>query len=370
MQGITYYIKEPRAIGRSILRYGSSLLPDKLYVKWMYYMQTGKQVNTTYQRKPWIDALRALAIIMVVLGHQVKGEYIYFLFTSPVKMPLFFAISGYVFNLREGNSCLFWKNWFYRIIIPWFGLALIVFLPNIVSVSILLRYLYNLISGKMLWFMPCFAIAEIIFFYIQKYAKKEVAIILCTLSCTLLGFLANANNILNFGMINRAFVVQSFFLIGYLFKQHQDKFSKIEWKHILFLFILYLGSCWAAKILFLSGRIDVHTNYYFNIPFAFYLIFLGVFVLFIAASKSDFSSQLMSIIGKNTLIIYIWHKYIINLLVYAMSMFHYTIANLWLFAAIKTIWAVAIAVLCGVFLNRYIPELVGKKRHAQSSKFK
>ena len=45
MQGITYYIKEPRAIGRSILRYGSSLLPDKLYVKWMYYMQTGKRLN-------------------------------------------------------------------------------------------------------------------------------------------------------------------------------------------------------------------------------------------------------------------------------------------------------------------------------------
>lgn len=43
------------------------------------------------ERKTWIDALRALAIIMVVLGHQVKGEDAYFLFTSPVKMPLFFC---------------------------------------------------------------------------------------------------------------------------------------------------------------------------------------------------------------------------------------------------------------------------------------
>lgn len=323
-------------------------------------------MNSTYQRKPWIDALRALAIILVVLGHQVRGEYLYFLFTSPIKMPLFFAISGYVFNMREGNSSLFWKNWFYRIIIPWFGLALIACLPNIVSVNNLLRYLYNLISGKMLWFMPCFAIAEIIFFYILKYAKKEVPIILCTLGCTILGFLANANNILNFAMFNRALVVQSFFLIGYLFKQHQDILCKIEWKHIIFLFILYLGSCWAAKMLFLSGRIDVHTNYYFNIPFAFYLIFLGVFVLFIAASKSNYSCQLMSIIGKNTLIIYIWHKYILKLFVYSMSMLHVTIANLWLFAIIKTILAVTIAIVCGLFLNKYIPEIVGKKRDNQS----
>lgn len=45
MQIITYYIKDPRAIGRSLLRYCSGLLPDKLYVKWMYYMQTGKRLN-------------------------------------------------------------------------------------------------------------------------------------------------------------------------------------------------------------------------------------------------------------------------------------------------------------------------------------
>ena len=45
MQSITYYLKEPRAIGRSVLRYCSGLLPDKLYVEWMYFMQTGKRLN-------------------------------------------------------------------------------------------------------------------------------------------------------------------------------------------------------------------------------------------------------------------------------------------------------------------------------------
>ena len=45
MQNIKYYIKEPRAIGRSILRYCRCLLPDKFYVTWMYYFQTGKRLN-------------------------------------------------------------------------------------------------------------------------------------------------------------------------------------------------------------------------------------------------------------------------------------------------------------------------------------
>ncbi len=45
MQSIRYYIKEPRAIGRSILRHFSGLLSDELYVKCMYYFQTGKRLN-------------------------------------------------------------------------------------------------------------------------------------------------------------------------------------------------------------------------------------------------------------------------------------------------------------------------------------
>lgn len=317
------------------------------------------------ERKTWIDALRALAIIMVVLGHQVKGEDAYFLFTSPVKMPLFFAISGYVFNMHDGNSQLFWKNWLRRIIIPWLGLALIISLPRLLVGSNLLHILYDLISGKRLWFMPCFAVAEIIYFYIRRYAKNEIPIILCALSCTALGFLANALSVLNFAMINRAFVVQSFFLIGYLFKQHQNELNKIKWKYLFLMFILYVGSCWAGYLIFADGIIDVHSNYYYSIPYCFCLIVLGLAVLFIGASKSDFSNRLLSIIGLNTLILYIWHKEIILVLVKSMSLFQISVPYFWSFAVIKTIWAISICNICAMFVNKYIPELVGKKRHAQ-----
>ena len=50
---------------------------------------------TTRERKLWIDALRALAMLFVIFGHQV-GNYIpYYVFTSPIKIPLFFMITGY-----------------------------------------------------------------------------------------------------------------------------------------------------------------------------------------------------------------------------------------------------------------------------------
>ena len=61
MQSISYYIKEPRAIGRSILRRFSGLLSDKLYVKCMYYLQTGKLLNLK-QPKSFSEKLQWLKL--------------------------------------------------------------------------------------------------------------------------------------------------------------------------------------------------------------------------------------------------------------------------------------------------------------------
>ena len=76
-------------------------------------------------RKHWVDALRALAILLVVLGHQLKDMTEYFIFTSPIKMPLFFAISGYLFNTRGGNDVEFFKNWFKKLINLYYYLKLL-----------------------------------------------------------------------------------------------------------------------------------------------------------------------------------------------------------------------------------------------------
>lgn len=45
MQNITYYIKEPRAIGKSLLYHFGGILSDSLYLRLMYYFQTGKELN-------------------------------------------------------------------------------------------------------------------------------------------------------------------------------------------------------------------------------------------------------------------------------------------------------------------------------------
>lgn len=90
MQSITYYFKEPRAIGRSILRYCSSLLPDKLYVKWMYYMQTGRRLNLNapqsfsekmqwlklYNRRPEYTTMVDKYAVKAYVANIIGEEYI------------------------------------------------------------------------------------------------------------------------------------------------------------------------------------------------------------------------------------------------------------------------------------------------------
>ena len=55
------------------------------------------------QRKDWIDVLRAIAVLFVIYGHMGRGMWLYYVSTSPIKIPLFFAISGYLFNERDGD---------------------------------------------------------------------------------------------------------------------------------------------------------------------------------------------------------------------------------------------------------------------------
>ena len=91
-------------------------------MKEMYDLENKTAVEK--HRKLWLDALRGVAMILVVYGHCVRDWDVYFLFTSPVKMPLFFIISSYLFNPRSGEQGKFFKNLFFKLVVPWMVLGM------------------------------------------------------------------------------------------------------------------------------------------------------------------------------------------------------------------------------------------------------
>lgn len=143
-----------------------------------------------HNRKLWIDALRAIAMIFVVFGHQAQWCDAFFLYTTPIKIPLFFAITGYIFNPRDGNQKTFFKNWFTKLVFPYFCLATIpvLFYALFYGVNYIWASWYKMISGESYWFMPCLIIAEVIHFYVRKFSHKQFYVALISLIIAFFGF--------------------------------------------------------------------------------------------------------------------------------------------------------------------------------------
>lgn len=327
-------------------------------------------LNTS--RKGWVDALRGLAILLVIYGHSIKhGMYPmreFFVFTSPFKMPLFFAITGYVFVLGEKSDTIrFFSRLFKRVFVPWMVLGM---LPELVripfsGVGILFDAFFKLLSGKSLWFMPCFFIGEIVWYFSLRVCKKTVWITIVAFLFFIIGLVLNRYNLLNYAMFNRALTVQPFFYIGYLFRKNEQLLTNLKWHWLVTGVGLYIGLCLLSMVIFPGKTIDVHLNRYYNIPFCLLLIYLSCFLLFAIASKCDFKSSLMSFIGQNTLVLYIWHSYFILILVVAMSFIGWEMPINWWTALIKVVWSCVAGGICAVLLNRYLPFVVGKTRNKQ-----
>ena len=318
-------------------------------------------------RKAWVDALRGLAILLVIYGHCVKNFHLFFVLTSPFKMPLFFAISGYVFSStsRNENISVFFLGLIRKIFVPWMFLGLF---PALVTIPInglrhVVDVLLLMISGKYLWFMPCFFVAEIIWFFIQRYIKKNGWVIAAAFLSFTLGFYLHRNGLMNYAMVNRALCVQPFFLIGFLFKRYESRLISIRWSWIVVSAIAYIALCLIGDLFISNKVIDVHLNHYNNIMYNMILIFLSCVLLFTSASKANISSTIMSFVGQNTLVLYIWHGLLIVVTVHALSIvFDYSLPKNWWTALILTVYA---CVCCGVgaiVLNRFFPFLVGKRR--------
>ena len=304
-------------------------------------------------RKGWIDALRCLAIILVVFGH-CAGEKLpcYFLLAGPVEIPLFLVISGYLLN-TEKSFPRFLSSLCKTAIIPWLvlGWIRIPFLVPSRGWDYLLTGTLRLLTGEDLWFMPFFIIAETLHFCIRKYSGRiSLAVLLC-FAASSAGLLLHKFGRLNLIMINRALTAQPIFLIGYFFRKYESQLIRIKWGYILLAACAYLGLCFCALLLFNDFTIEVHLNQYPVLPYSLLLILLGCLVLFTAACKADFRTAITSFIGQNTLVIYLWSGAAVALLAGALARLGWNVPdNAWM-GLIYTVWACGICGCCSVVFN-------------------
>lgn len=159
--------------------------------------QKTKIENTKYDhnRESWIDTLRGIGILFVILGHcEPPFDKIIYSF----HMPLFFLISGYLFKSKK-NIKDYLKKIFIKYIIPYFLLCIInLLLVTIIDRDFKINYVIGILYSRgttswlpncsPLWFLTCITVALFIFNLILHIKNNLIQLFLILL-CIFISYL-------------------------------------------------------------------------------------------------------------------------------------------------------------------------------------
>jgi len=319
-------------------------------------------------RKLWLDASRGMAMILVVLIHilpkETAGWPIYNALAAPVMIPLFFAVTGYVFKTCDGKQGTFFKGVFFKLIVPWFFLSL---LPVRFLISFLkgpeyfLRYLYLFVSGNRLWYIPCCIVAEILHFYVRKFARTPVWVAAGSAALCAIGFWMIRMDIGNFGMANRAFIAQAFILVGYLYRVFENRFQRIGGGMLALCGGAYVLLSLLSLRLWTHVHVDVHLNAYGSFLYFMIQVLLGCLFVFAAAKKIKKLPGSLVFLGQNTYVCYALHGIIIARWDELFVRFCPALAYGWISSLAATLVSSCFCCVVAVLVNRYVPFVAGKR---------
>ncbi|MBO5138429.1 MAG: acyltransferase family protein [Bacilli bacterium] len=190
-------------------------------------------------RKSYLDVLKGIGAILVVLGHLVCYDGKIKIYIYSFHMPLFFFISGYLFKFNS-NLSEFIRKKFKRLMVPYFIYTIIsmIVVFSIDGITISKReifYNFFFIKGSnywnsSLWFLVVMFFVLILFNFLIYFKKRYSInlnkqylfffILLLLVSIILVTF--NVKLIFGLEIVPHALLI---FYIGYLFRKY-DKYVK------------------------------------------------------------------------------------------------------------------------------------------------
>ncbi|ACB96232.1 acyltransferase family protein [Beijerinckia indica] len=266
-----------------------------------------------------IDSIKAYAIILVVLGHVIRGlcesKIVHNnIFIDEIDnsiymfhMPIFFFISGLLFYI-SGSYNRKWEytlnKQFYTLIWPYLFWSICtvfikVLLANSVNHPFKLSYAIKIIYDPIdqFWFLYTLLIIQILSKFIINYFGSNI---LFLISCIM--FFMHFSFDINISVFSYVTAFLIYFVIGFLcgsiFIKNNISILHNYLFHSIFVFLLFQYFSIIIPINYnsIEGRL-------LSIP-----ILLSFFVISITCtSKGNYFSKIMDFIGKNTLSIYCIH---------------------------------------------------------------
>lgn len=261
----------------------------------------------TTERVYWVDNAKAVAIILVIIGHSgIYPESRAWIYSF--HMHLFFFISGYCYTHRLTFHQLV-INRFNTLMVPYFvfGVIFCVFWwlrrfygdsPDLTH-SILYP-LENVLSFEKFWFLPCLFIVSLIFFFVSNKLNFKnfipFALPMILIHYLLKNFITDLSIV-----ISISFNAVVFYATGYMYKT-----SAVKINRYFILLLIPLNTVLFSYAFSRHGLISIDTP---NIYFLSYPLALTGIFIFIILSDIISKNIILSFIGANTILIYLLHGY-------------------------------------------------------------
>ncbi len=275
------------------------------------------------QKIEWIDTLKAIGILAVILGHIASplGEFIF-----SWHMPLFFTVAGFFIRYDLSFKIFILKD-FKRLMIPYFIFTIFALLIETTKRFVLGREKLDYIQefegifiwmdmtslinsyAFVLWFLPALFFAKIFLYVINKYIQNIFKQFLIISLLFWISFYIQ----LPFGIDNALNAILFLFIGAIYFKYYQE--SKILYILPIILIVLYLS--------FGIPNLDVATKHYSNILINILFSISIIYLLIIILKKINYSKKLITLWGSNSMLLFIMHPYTNNIAHIIVNKFHF-----------------------------------------------
>jgi len=281
-------------------------------------------------RIPWIDTCKGLGIFLVVFSHfsaisSING-YLY-----SFHMPLFFFLSGFLFNSEKYKSYgKFLSRRARSVLVPYFVFFVVTYLSylllsrnfgtnSFMEFNIDAPRIYKPIIGlfysvdvgdymhfnRPLWFLTCLFVTDNIFYLLQKISPNKIILAVLLFAISIVGYLG-------YGLLSSrppwsgdtALNAVAFYGAGYLIMAPTKSLMETAvWKRVLAIIPVFSMSLFFHL---LNGRINmagnVYGNYFYYYPAAFFGIALCILI-----SQWIGKNRVFEYLGRNSLIILCFH---------------------------------------------------------------
>lgn len=347
----------------------------------------------SYQRrKTWLDVARGIAMLFVIFGHVsnelgvmgVENDFFFapiVAFINPIKVPMFFAISGYLFHASKSSVGEFVKRTLKSRLLPyviWASVAgILAFLMDFYLVGfdrerivelLLSNYIIPLLRGNLIWFIPCLIVVEIIFYIICRLAKEKVwLVVVLSACCTIVGYYLSGDGVIRVWKIDTALTCMQFMCYGMLLRRFEDRLEKIKPFYRSNSWALYLFVLYCARGILGDISVDVNMGIYFH-PIGFTMAsMIGIYACF-ELSKSLETSKALTFVGQNTFLYFVWHMYMAKLVIFIIRPILTCGIGMTLSAILVCVLAsILVAPVC-MMVNRHFPWTVGRRKMILSAK--